>query len=376
EKLDLDGDNATVALRWEQWKRSFNIYLEATGISGEEKKRATLLLLGGPGIQEIVFNLPGAYEENSTTEAGVFKTVIEKLDDYFLPKQNKIYERHLFRQIKQVEGEKFEKFVVKLRNQSSKCKFTSPDEHIIDQIVEKCFSPELRKKILTLGDTVTLDKIITEANTLEIVNQQLEEYGQNSKPNDVNTIRSYKKNYSEKTDDVKRKNEIKKLESTTKSDMSKCGRCGYDKHIAPNEECPAKRRNCNACGKSGHFSAMCKSKPEKRKREDKPNNNSKIKKKRNEVNLINVRNDSSEEDHYVFNMNDDDEANIECEMGGVKVNLLIDSGCKLNLITEKTWEDVLVEIPVDEKCKPVSQPYRRIPIPIENKVEKENKRTP
>ncbi|CAH2101229.1 unnamed protein product [Euphydryas editha] len=29
---------------------------------------------------------------------------------------------------------------------------------------------------------------------------------------------------------------------------------------------------------------------------------------------------------------------------------------------------VLVEIPVDETCKPVSQPYRRIPIPTEKKV--------
>ncbi|CAH2089445.1 unnamed protein product [Euphydryas editha] len=147
EKLDLEGDNATVALR---------------------KKRATLLLLGGPGLQEIVYNLPGAYEENSTNESQAFNTVIEKLDEYFLPKQNKIYERHLFRQIKQDEGEKFEKFVVKLRDQARKCKFNSPDEHIIDQIVEKCFSSELRKKILTLGDTVTLDKIITEANTLEL----------------------------------------------------------------------------------------------------------------------------------------------------------------------------------------------------------------
>lgn len=32
------------------------------------------------------------------------------------------------------------------------------------------------------------------------------------------------------------------------------------------------------------------------------------------------------------------------------------------------FKDVLVEIPIDESCNPVSQPYRRIPIPIEKKV--------
>ncbi|CAH2101616.1 unnamed protein product [Euphydryas editha] len=466
EKLDLEGDNATVALRWEQWKRSFNIYLEATGITGEGKKRATLLLLGGPGLQEIVYNLPGAYEENSTNESQAFNTVIEKLDEYFLPKQNKIYERHLFRQIKQDEGEKFEKFVVKLRDQARKCKFNSPDEHIIDQIVEKCFSSELRKKILTLGDTVTLDKIITEANTLELVSHQLEEYGQKRKSNEVNTIRSHKKVYNTEKSYTKHNNKNDKTgESTSKSGLSRCSRCGYNTHSASSKECPAKRKNCHACGKPGHFSALCRSRPQKRKLETKYNDDPKIKKKRKEVDSVNFVNESSDEDHYVFNMNDDDEATIECEMGGVKLNLLIDSGCKLNLITEKTWEDlkkekvrctnqikgsnktlyaygsklplnvkgsfetdikvnmksdrttvyvikegsrdllgketairlgvlklgigineitqspkpfpkfkdVLVEIPVDENCKPVSQPYRRIPIPIENKVERKIK---
>ncbi|XP_050359877.1 uncharacterized protein LOC126779783 [Nymphalis io] len=163
--------------------------------------------------------------------------------------------------------------------------------------------------------------------------------------------------------------------------------------------------------------------------------------------------------HYIFNVNDD--ATIECTLGGIKLRFLIDSGCKLNIITDKTWKmlkqkrvnisnytkrsdkilypygsktplgvkwtlqttletngqsvraviyvvnggsrdllgketaislgllrlgtevheikqtrkpfpkfkDVFVEIPVDETCKPVSQPYRRIPIPIEKKVE-------
>lgn len=45
-----------------------------------------------------------------------------------------------------------------------------PDEHIIDQILRKCLPSELREKMLTMGDEITLDKVITLANILEIVN--------------------------------------------------------------------------------------------------------------------------------------------------------------------------------------------------------------
>ena len=38
-----------------------------------------------------------------------------------------------------------------------------------DQITEKCISVDLRKKILAIGDAVSLDRIISEANSLETI---------------------------------------------------------------------------------------------------------------------------------------------------------------------------------------------------------------
>lgn len=322
EKLDLEGDNATIALRWERWKRSFNIYLDATEITGDEKRRATLLLLGGSELQEIIYNLPGAFVD-AIEGIDVFKTAVEKLDEYFLPKQNRVYERHIFRQIKQEEGEKFEKFVVRLRNQAGKCKFSCSEENLIDQIVEKCSSSELRKKILTLGDTVTLDKVIIEANTLEAVGYQLEGYGQSknttSNSSDINAI----------------KNRFTKP-GFSKLGNGKCGRCGHVTHTLPNQECPARKKTCHACGKIGHFSALCRTRPQKRKQESKQNEDQKYKRKKQEKEVNSIDEETAEE--YVFNMNEDDDAMIECVMGGVNLEMLIDSGCKLNLITEKAWE--------------------------------------
>ncbi|GBP88987.1 Retrovirus-related Pol polyprotein from transposon 297 [Eumeta japonica] len=166
-----------------------------------------------------------------------------------------------------------------------------------------------------------------------------------------------------------------------------------------------------------------------------------------------------EETEYVFHIDDDVE--IDCTIGGVETKMLIDSGCKQNLITKATWEtlkknkvilynqhpnpnvtfmaygstsplmikgsfeariqvgsryeystfyvvcdgtrnllgkttaislgvlkiglnaevnqvhmekfpkfkDVIIHLPIDNSIPPVSQPYRRIPIPLEAKIE-------
>lgn len=451
EKLELEGDSASLGQRWEKWKRSLNIYLEATDITAPIKKRATLLLLGGSGLQEIFYNLPGANVE-STADNNVFEIAIQKLNDYFTPKQSKVYERHVFRLIKQEDGEKFEKFLVRLRKQAEKCQFDKPEDHLIDQITEKCLSIDLRKKILTIGDSITLDKIITEANTLEVVSRQLEEYGQQNKNQDINAVASFRGDKN-----------APKFDGTKPRFIANkgCGRCGNSRHSSNDKSCPAIGKKCHLCGKLGHFRQYCKTQGlRKRKIEDteKQKEEKPPKQTRRRKEIDNVADDEVD---YVFNITND--ANIECDVGGIKTKMLIDSGSKYNLITDKTWnmlkekgvtcfsqekkpdktllaygsktplkiigsfetvikvnkqeertniyviengsrnllgkdsaihlgvlrlgvdvnqvrhepfpkfKDVLVEIPMDDSQKPVSQPYRRIPIPIEEKIEKKIK---
>lgn len=451
EKLELEGDSASVGLRWEKWKRSLNIYLEATEVKCPIKKRATLLLFGGSGLQEIFYNLPGANAE-PIEGTDVFEIAITKLNEYFAPKQCKVYERHIFRLLGQEEGEKFEKFLIRLRNQVEKCGYDKPEEHLIDQITEKCISMELRKKILIIGDSITLEKIITEANTLEVVNNQLEDYEHKLKNQDVNAVTN-----SETSKSEERRNRV---------EMDKgCGRCGSYRHVSQDIKCPAKGEKCHGCGKLGHFRRQCRTKSmQKRKLENtgkqvRDTQNWKRNKRSRKESGVDCVEDR--EAHYVFNINND--STVECDVGGVKMNMLIDSGCKLNLITDRTWKilkdnkietynqiknpaktllpygsntpldvtgsfeakikangktqratifvitggsrdllgkdtaiglgvlklgvginqienkpfpkfkGILIEIPVDDLVKPVSQPYRRIPIPIEEKIDQKIK---
>jgi len=107
--LDCEGDPTSVGIRWEKWKRALEIYLLALNIDNPSKKRATLLHTGGLSLQDIYYNIPGAHVDEAEG-VNIYKTVLDKLDEYFSPKQSKIYERHLFRLIKQEDGEKFEVF--------------------------------------------------------------------------------------------------------------------------------------------------------------------------------------------------------------------------------------------------------------------------
>lgn len=448
DKFECEGDIGSVAVRWERWKRGLYIYLEAAAIDTEQKKRACLLHFGGADLQEVFYNIPGADAKPTDENGGkVFEFAIKKLDEYFAPKQSKGFERHLFRLIRQEPQEKFDKFLVRLRHQASKCQFTNTDEHIIEQITEKCSSDDLRKKILKNGDKMTLDDIIFEANALEVVERQLGDFvGKKIENHVVNKITMKPDKYKDTGD---------------RQDRG-CGRCGSKKHYARDPKCPARTRKCNKCGIIGHFQIRCRTR-EVQKRKLEPDeatriNNSKRSREANNVEEANAAGTSKQID-YIFNVNTGSTAS--CMIGGTKVDMLIDSGCNHNLITDKTWlsmkenhskvtnqnkdpqkkfvaygsgtplkllgsfeaeillgkrsenatfyvisggtqnllgkvtatslgvlqinlptdvnkvemtafpkfKDVLVEIPIDESIKPVAQPYRRIPIPLETRIE-------
>lgn len=100
--------------------------------------------------------MPGANPECSGVD--IFEIAIKKLEEHFIPKQSRVYERHVFRLQQPDLNEKFNKMLVTLRNQAENGKFDKPVEHLIHQMVAKYTSAELRKKILRLRDDITLGK--------------------------------------------------------------------------------------------------------------------------------------------------------------------------------------------------------------------------
>jgi hypothetical protein len=146
-------DHRTLAQRWEKWTKSLDYYLRASGVTDQKQKRAVLLHLAGPDVQEIFETLPNTGDD--------YKTALEKLNEYFQPKRNIPFERHVFRQASQQPDESMDVFVTRLRTLSKTCVFgEQTDEAIRDQAIDKCVSKELRRRLLREPD-IDLSKLFT-----------------------------------------------------------------------------------------------------------------------------------------------------------------------------------------------------------------------
>lgn len=205
--------------------------MTASNIVDEGKKLATLLHCGGINLQEIFYSIP---DETENTTDKVYEQAIKKLNTYFKPQNNEIYEHYLFRIIKQEKGESFHKFLLRITNQAQKCKFKDQNEHIIDQIIEKCGMPDLRKKILIMKkEDININNIIATANALEAINRKIELSGKKEPINRLQTLQGLKK--------------------------IKCIRCGGN-HADNVKMCIARNKTCLKCGHIGHLKKCCRTK--------------------------------------------------------------------------------------------------------------------
>lgn len=176
-------DQSQLAAEWRKWKRGLEYFLEAQGITNQRDKRNQLLHLGGPDLQDIYDNLPDVNRvPHVSPDPPYYDVAIDKLDEHFQPTRMRTYERHVFRKIKQQQGEKFSAFVMRLRVQANRCEFDQlgtevMESMIIDQIAEKCSSEALRKKILEKDRP--LSEVVAIGKTIEDVELQCREMMQN-----------------------------------------------------------------------------------------------------------------------------------------------------------------------------------------------------
>ncbi|XP_053685705.1 uncharacterized protein K02A2.6-like [Sabethes cyaneus] len=317
--------------------------IRASRIDDDEWKRDLLLHYAGPSVQELFDTLPevpGINErgpllnvEHYTPNMTAYDEAKSKLNDFFLPKENSTYERHLLRQMKPRTGENIDAFTIRLRVQAERCGFgDGAEENIKDQIIEKCESTKLRRELLKQGD-VNLDQVLGIAKIFETVSQQEKSFA------GVGELKSQDVNKIETTYGKRKKFDAPK--------QFECHRCGYFGHVAKDDSCPAKGKLCNKCGGKDHFQKKCRSKQsrnESRKTNSNPRfesrvniNNTDMGHKNDQMNV--VKHIADEQTEYVFNITTlDGNVEIRCEIGGVTVSAVIDSGSKYNLLSESNWE--------------------------------------
>ncbi|XP_028404164.1 uncharacterized protein K02A2.6-like [Dendronephthya gigantea] len=255
-------DPTNLAVRWKRWKRSFNVFLTAKGVINDKQKVALLLHTGGLQLQELYFTLVNEDEEKE------FKDCVKVLDEYFVPKVNLPFERHQFRQMSQMNGEKVDHFVSRLRQKATTCEFQNVEEAIRDQLIEKCGDSKLRRKFLERVNA-TLKDLQDIARAYEAVEEQLKSM---EGSNTVNVV-SHKSRWSGRkekkvnTDQKERRYSAKGTGHDNKDNVRRCYNCNKTGHFARDANCPAKSKSCNKCGIIGHFSACCKKAGEKHNKE-------------------------------------------------------------------------------------------------------------
>ena len=124
---------ASLATRWTNWLDDFEMFILASGITDEKRKRALLLYQAGQRVREIFRQLP------NTGTAADYKTATDKLTEYFEPQKNRRYEVYRFRQATQEAHETLDQFHTRLRTLAQTCSFADADFEIEQQIVTADF---------------------------------------------------------------------------------------------------------------------------------------------------------------------------------------------------------------------------------------------
>ena len=127
---------------------------EETPQNDKQRRRALLLHLAGPDGQDIFLTL------SDTGAAWDYNKAVKALNDHFVPQVNI---SAAFRQMSQNEGETMLQFVTRLRIAARDCKYgddDAVDAQIRDEVIYKCRSDTIRRKLLDEGGDLRLKCVL------------------------------------------------------------------------------------------------------------------------------------------------------------------------------------------------------------------------
>ncbi|XP_055588544.1 uncharacterized protein K02A2.6-like [Uranotaenia lowii] len=344
--------------KWVRYKRQFDYMALANATTNKIRLKNIFLSRAGPDVQEVFSSIPGADVEE---RLGVdpFQVMIQKLDQYFAPKEHEAYQRLQFWMLKPKEkDESFDKFLLRTAEMTNMCNFgnslqESREISVIDKLIQTA-APDLREKILQQENLniYIITKLINAHEAVKFQSQQFTAASTNqSSELVVNRIQGlsrnvYRPNFRNEYQNTPRGTLGTSFRNSYRDDLIACGKCGYKDQRHPDRRCPALDRNCLKCGKQGHFLMFCPDRYRSRKRQvpHQGNNFRNNRFKRPAINAV----DTEENDesgnflNYISNSKAGEEL-LWVTIGGVMVQVLIDSGCQYNIIDDTTWNKMLAE---------------------------------
>lgn len=225
---DPFNSNATnLDLEWKRFRQEFEIYLMAAALDVKSKRSVALLLniMGREALQ--------IYNSFSPTGTEKLESILQKFEEHFTPKKNVIFERFKFNQILQKRGQKFEDYIIELKNAVKTCEYKDQvDELVRDRVVIGITCKSLQERMLR-ESKLTLTMACDMCKAAESTATQVQVI--NGSENTAEPVQAV-------------------------FTMKNCKRCGT-KH--PINKCPAFQQKCEKCHKFNHFAKVCRTKIKK-----------------------------------------------------------------------------------------------------------------
>ena len=352
-------DAGTIGPRWEKYVKRIENLFTALNITNADRKKALLLHYAGEDVMDIFETLP---EIEYAAPAGggdpVVRNSCEKgrdaLTKHFLPRRNKEYERFVFREATQKQGENIDAYHTRLQQLVTNCEFTVPDDEIKSQIIRCCTSQRLRRR--ALRDEMTLNDLLTLARTQELAEIQaagMEQETANCIGQESANAVKHKKKYCEK------KQTSSNYKQSNKPDIkNKCFNCGGN---YPHEgSCPARGKSCSECGKANHFAVVCRS-----KRYGSGSSTKKYVKR-----LTTELTEESSDEEYAFHLSNKSKTpKVTVKINNEILDCVVDTGASVNVIPLSKLNKMKERPPIHEVQTKLFAYGNKVPLPLIGKCE-------
>ena len=291
---------ASLATRWRKWLMDFEMFIAASGITNNARKRALLLYQAGSRIRDIFAQLP------DTGEANDFDTAKDRLTQHFQPQKNVRYDVYVFRKAFQQKDETLDQYHTRLRALAEPCEFNNLDFELEEQIIIGGTSTRIRKQALR-DPSYDLKAMLLDGRRDEISKFQSAE--------------------------IEGKEQMSKLSTKPKS----CQNCGGP---TPHQNaCPAQGKECHKCGKMNHFAKFCRGKPGKGRKsgQSRTQNFSRSGQHTQVKQLVPSQSDTDDEYLYPVRGNKNPRPHATIKVLGHSFDILIDTGASINVIDQETF---------------------------------------
>ena len=311
---------------WKIFKQRWHTYSVLSHLSSQPREVQVALLLHTLADDALkVYNgFHFGTDENSRT----VQEILDKFELFAVGEINETYERFMFNQRVQEEGEMFDKFLSDIRTLVKSCSYCDIclNSMLRDRIVLGIRDADVQTELLKVRN-LTLEKCIDICKAAE--NASLKNKVLRPDNSVVHKVGYHKQSqiYSKSSDSDKG--------NVSHFEFRECKFCDK-RHVFKKEKCPAYGKKCSKCGQENHFACKC------------PNSKSKkplsVKSKSRPSAVCQIGDDSSSEGEWINNCTTTcgNKKDVKCLMlvGGEELVFQIDTGSSINALPVKYAKNV------------------------------------